>query len=241
MKILLSINSCVKFARNGSNQALRDTWLQGMAKYNRVDYKFFIGDGTPTHDDDIMLSKLGDCPPRFAGVEKVETYIPQVDEVMLPVPDDYRHLPCKVKSSLHWAVNLHYQYIFKCFADTYVDIERLLSSGFEAHDYTGRWYGGYAVGGSGYWVSNKAAKVVADAKVTDWSEDRWVGRDVLQPAGILLHGDQRYGASPQQNPGGPLYPLSSNEQITAHLSESPAIYDKQLMYEAHELRFHGCK
>ena len=70
MKILLSINSCVKFARNGSNQALRDTWLQSMAKYYGVDYKFFIGDGTPTYDDDIMLSKLGDCPPRFAGVEK---------------------------------------------------------------------------------------------------------------------------------------------------------------------------
>lgn len=243
MKVLVSINSCVKYAQDGYNQAVRDTYLTELSNFPGVDYRFFIGDGTPTGEDEsVMRQLMGDCPGRFSTVplESPSGYVPMEDEVMLPVPDDYIYIPWKVRESIRWTLAKDYDYTFKCFADTYIDLQRLMSSGFENYDYMGRWYGGFAVGGSGYWLSRKAMQCVADAPVTDWSEDRWVGRRVLLPQGINLHGDRRHGASPQQNPGlsdqSPLYPLADNEQITAHLSESPAVYDKQMMYAAHRLR-----
>lgn len=247
MKILLAITSCVKFALNGSNQAARETFLTNLEKFPGLDYKFFMGDGTPTGDDEAFLqNSLKDCPhihldnPRIS-LDGPNQYCPKDDEVVLHVPDDYIYHTWKTKAYLAWAYIREYDYVFNAAGDTYVDIERLRDSGFEVHDYLGRHYGTFAVGGSGYWLRRKAIKPLVDEPATDWATDRWIGI-TLSKHGISLQGDQRYSASPEQNYGtasehrSPLFPEPGNGQITAHLAEAPGTYYPSLMYKAHEIR-----
>ena len=89
-------------------------------------------------------------------------------------------------------------------------------------------------------VTNRAPYLFrSTSRANDWATDRWIGFRLLDH-GIEIHGDQRYGASPQQNPGlsnpSPLFPQADNEQITAHLAEAPGHYYHSLMYTAHEIR-----
>ncbi len=42
----------------------------------------------------------------------------------------------------------------------------------------------YASGGA-YWLSEYSMKIVANAEINDWAEDRWVGQ-ILGTQGILL-------------------------------------------------------
>ena len=57
-KILIALTSCVRDAQNGTAQAQRDTWLQDVAKYPDVTYKFFLGDGTPTGENEEPLRAM---------------------------------------------------------------------------------------------------------------------------------------------------------------------------------------
>lgn len=123
------------------------------------------------------------------------------DEVCLPVDDSYAGLPAKTQAICRWAVEHGYDFVFKCDDDTYVRPERLLASGFEAHDYIGRVRGpsGNTVvcpapycSGFAYWLSAKALKAVAEAETYgDDAEDRFVG-NVLLKAGIHPYHDDRY-------------------------------------------------
>jgi len=245
MKALILIHSCVKFALDGSNQASRDTWMRGLPSFPNLDCRFFIGDGTPTGEDESgMRTSLRDCPhaqldnPRIS-LEDPNPYVPKADEIILHAPDDYIYMVWKFRAAMQWGCDQGADFIFKASGDTYVDLPRLMSSGFENYDYTGRKYGHFAVGGSGFWLSRKSAQCLLRAPVTDWADDRWVG-DVLLKHDIHIQGDRRYGASPQQNPGlsdpSPLFPEPNNEQITAHLAEAPGHYHHSLMYKAHEIR-----
>jgi hypothetical protein len=244
-KVLIAILSCVKFSLDGSNQASRDTFLSERIKFPEADYRFFMGDGTPTGEDEFALQGAPrECghvqldSPRIS-LEGTNPYIPKLDEVVLHVPDDYVYLSWKVRAALKWALENGYEFTFMCACDTYIDLSRLKNSGFEAQDYLGRKYGHFAVGGSGYWLSRESSTRLSNEVIDDWASDRWVGTALLRH-GITLHGDQRYGASPQQNPGlsnpSPLFPEEGNEQITAHLAEAPGIYHPNLMYRAHEIR-----
>ncbi len=248
MRILLAITSCIKFALNGSNQAARETFLADLSKFPGLDYKFFMGDGTPTGNDEGPLqNSLKDCPhahldsPRIS-LDDPNPYRPKDDEVVLHVPDDYIYHTWKTKAYLSWSLTQDYDFIFNAAGDTYVDLERLRDSGFEAHDYLGRHYGTFAVGGSGYWLIREAAQCLVNEPATDWATDRWIGI-TLAKHGFILHGDQRYSASPEQNYGtasehrSPLFPEPGNDQITAHLAEAPGIYHPSLMYKAHSIRF----
>lgn len=246
MRVLIAITSCVKFALNGSNQASRDTWMKALPHFPSVSCRFFIGDGTPNPEDETFFQKsLADCPhvkldnPRVS-LDDPNPYAPKEDEVVVHSPDDYIYHTSKTREMLRWALKQGFDFIFMAAGDTYIDLQRLLSSGFENHDYTGRQYGHFAVGGSGYWLSRRAAQHLVDEFTTDWATDRWIGSILLEKHGIEIHGDQRYGASPEQNPGlanpSPLFPLQDNDQITAHLAEAPGHYHHSLMYKAHELR-----
>ena len=55
MKVLIAITSCVRDAQNGNNQALRDTFLKDVANRPDLEYRFFLGDGTPTGEDETTL------------------------------------------------------------------------------------------------------------------------------------------------------------------------------------------
>lgn len=56
---------------------------------------------------------------------------------ILHVPDDYWHLSEKTRAICQWALVHGYTHTFICDDDVYVRPERLLTSGFEAHDYVG--------------------------------------------------------------------------------------------------------
>src|SRR5947209_1793552 len=115
MRCLIAISSCYDFERNGNNHALRDTWLPDVAKVPDLDYKFFMGFGQ--------------------GAESAE--LPS-DCVFLPdVEDGYGTLTYKTRASLNWAHERSYDFVFRCFPDTYVRVDRLMRSGFEAYDYFG--------------------------------------------------------------------------------------------------------
>ncbi len=244
MKVLIAITSCVKFALNGSNQASRDTWMKALPNFTNLECKFFMGDGTPVEESDKFKKSLRDCPhahvdnPRVS-LDDPNPYTPKCDEVIVHAPDDYIYHTWKTKAYLRWALERDFEHIFNAAGDTYIDLSRLMQSGFSGHDYVGRKYGPFAVGGSGYWLSRKAAQHLVEKEANDWATDRWIGFRLLDH-GIEIHGDQRYGASPQQNPGlsnpSPLFPQADNEQITAHLAEAPGHYHHSLMYTAHEIR-----
>jgi hypothetical protein len=88
--------------------------------------------------------------------------------------------------------------------------------------------GGYAAGGTGFWLSRKAAQlVVNEPTVTDWPEDRWIG-EVLRKHGVVCHYDSRYGELPAQ-------PRRNNDTITAHLAHTPVKYAPSMMYDAHRI------
>lgn len=230
MKVLLAIKSCARDAENGFNDAIRDTWLRGLTGAN---YVFVLGRGA-RHT--------------------------KPDELILPCPDDYYGLPYKTKSLLQWSVGQDFDYTFLCDTDTYVHTPRLLHSGFANSDYVG-WFNGpvginravygrcyaWASGGSGYWLSKQAAKLVADAdpmgpgkfqlpqcicpELKIPCEDLWVGQ-VLGPEIEAQHlsafHDTRYYRG---------FNLDYKVDISAHYCSAGhnRSFDPEWMYKHHEV------
>jgi len=238
IKVLIAINSWAKGATNGDNQAMRDTFLKDVAKYPGLEYRFFIGDGTPTGEDETALMESaralwdewhrhGTPPANKAPDFKCEppTFTPKSDEIALHVPDDYWHVSYKTREGHRWGIEHGFDFIFTCYPDTYIDIDRLMASGFENYDYVGkRLVNGrtYAKGGQGYMLSKNATLGIIDEPVTDSAEDRWVGYTVTRK-GIVPHWDDNYADYP-------LFPQSGNSVITSHLADGAnSRYDSGLM------------
>lgn len=110
-------------------------------------------------------------------------------------------------------------YAFICDVDTYVDPKALLVNKPIDKDYVGfRCDEGHAAGGHGYWLSNRACRLLWEANPTTGYADMWV-YNVLRQRGIELHHDPRYG----------------DGTITMHLSVN-GIYSDSLMYIEHARR-----
>lgn len=166
--VLIAIASCERDTKNGFNNAIRKTWLNGVT----VDHVFCIG-----HHGII---------PIFG------------DELLLDCKDDYLSLPDKTHALLKWAISKDYDHIFKCDTDTYVRVNKILASRYAKHDYIGYFNGlvgtpnvvydkcyAWASGGSGYWLSKKAAQYIVDNPPDEKAvcpqlkypcEDLWVGQ-----------------------------------------------------------------
>lgn len=225
MRVLITIFTSNLYAENGICQAQRDTWLKDILAVANLDYKFFMGRG------DHLLA---------------------ADEVRLDVEDSLYDSSSKSVEMRRWSLNAGYDYSFLCANDTYVRPERLLASGFEAHEYVGypvSIMGAPAIicpwtleddkhnfqehrkdfcsGGAGYWTSKTASWHIVNTAIGDPVEDRWIG-NVMSSAGIPLFPDPRYNwcALPS--------PLRSNDMITCHLSVRTGEYDVQQMYQTHE-------
>jgi hypothetical protein len=209
-KALIAIAGCERDARNGYNQAIRDTWKKAVSG---ADFLFFVGQG------DIPLAS---------------------DEIRIAAPDDYKSLPYKTKAILNWSIEHGYDHTFKCDTDTFVYPSRLLASGFENYDYSGwfngvpnqrcvtdrQWYT-WASGGIGYWLSRKAAQIVVAQEPHHWAEDLWVGQ-VLSHKPISIFHDPRYWTE------------DINTQISIHLGfgkqaeGAKRSYSTQQMYEKYQ-------
>jgi|SRR5579871_61528 hypothetical protein len=216
MKPFISIISCLDYARNGINQAVRDTFLSNISD---VDYKFFLGDGTKVQESEKFKFSWEKRGSRYTDkptdVEYI-SYTPQFDEIIVPVPDDYKHISFKTRESHRWALNQGYDFLFQSYSDVLIDVERLLQSGYESMKYCGGENGG------GYWLNRDSLEITANSEVTSWNDDGWV-RDMLGNHGIDLVVDPRYGAFPT-------LPKPNNNVITSHLCISPEVYtaDKML-------------
>lgn len=140
MKVLISVLSCQSYKDNGNNKAVLDTWAPLV---QGADFRVFMGQGSkPTLENEIFLD----------------------------APDDYQHITYKTKEMYKWADANGYDYIFKCYPDTYVCPPRLMCSGFEKYDYLGNFAckpvtGAYCCGGTGYWTSHAAYSNMINADI----------------------------------------------------------------------------
>lgn len=239
MKVLLAISSWPPSAMNGDHQSSRDTWLQHA---NGLDYFFFMGDGTAVHENDDLIDEAWKNRPGHYEDKLAESvltaYAPHPDEILFSAPYDFKHLPFKVREIFRWASLQEYDYIFKVDTDTYVDVPRLLASGFNQADYIGTPFAvgdlNYASGGAGYWLSRRAYSLLLDAPISIPWDDIWVGQN-LHAQGIHLHVDTRYNVcSPHNFWSGP---RPDNDAITSHLGFSPEPFSQEDMRAAHKLRW----
>ncbi len=146
----------------------------------------------------------------------------------LPCPDDYASLPLRTMWFCRWAtqysvLSTQYDYLFKCDDDTYISLPRLLAFDPTGRDYIGaEWRPGvgYASGGAGYFLSRKAAAIVAERleSYPTGAEDLLVGQ-VLRAAGIELSIDPRFVpfGSPDRRP------RADNDLITLHAAAAELI------------------
>jgi hypothetical protein len=222
MKVLIAIVSCVEYARNGVNQSLRDACLGDIRK--PFEYKFFLGDGTPVvESEDFKQSWISrgsryiDKPDRVASLEG---YQAQQDEVILAIPDDYKHISFKTRAMHAYALRNNFDFIFQSYADVYFDFERLRFE--QPETFCGNENGG------GFWLSREVLNFTANAEVTAWNDDGWV-REVLRAHDIELKINSRYGAYPN-------FPSPDNDFITSHLTISPEIHTAEKMREVSALR-----
>ena len=259
MRALLIISSYV--GKNISKvqaerDAVRNTFLKSIKKFPELDYKFFVGDGTPTGEDETALWDTISAPytdPEYKNkaiaykTNEVLSYSPREDEIVLHTPDDYIHVSHKLREEHRWAVAHGYDFSFQSSADIYIDLERLMNSGFEVHDYVGRSiYGGiypnceqYAGGHVGYWLSRRASECIAKAPANFWCDDIWTGQQMFLNK-IPLVSDERYGGRAWFTSALTGDPLPNNDTISTHLGDRNGIfsgYDPKLMYEVHAARF----
>jgi hypothetical protein len=153
--------------------------------------------------------------------------------MVLPCQDDYPSLPQRTMWFCRWAtqysvLSTQYDYLFKCDDDTYISLPRLMAFALAGRDYIGaEWRPGvgYASGGAGYFLSRRAAAIVAErlASYPTGAEDLIVGR-VLRAAGIDLSIDPRFVpfGSPDRRP------RTDNDLITLHAAP------EELFLKSHE-------
>ncbi len=145
--------------------------------------------------DQARRTWLKDCLVEYKFLLGTACLSPKVDEIILPVPDVNGTL--KIRSVVSQALS-----------QGYVCVSRLLNSGFEQRDWTGRY------GGSGYWLSRKAMLALQEGKDENTErphdEDAWVPDNLIK-FGFTPHIDTRYNSSTD------LGPQVDNDIITSHL------------------------
>jgi hypothetical protein len=234
MKMLIAISTCEAFEADGTNQAMRETWLPDVAKHLNLDYKLFVGHGPNGHD----------LHPGYTKGQEMLSDVVQVDCL-----DDYGHLTYKTQASLRWAYEHNYEFVFRCFPDTYVRVDRLMQSNFLASCYHGDFRGevteayalNYASGGAGYWLSKNAYQHLLDAPILGvwrdelmvYVEDMWVG-NILGRARQAGHPIKYFDDKRFINKGQNIWPKVDNYLITAHLSAGPVKFFPGMLRAAHE-------
>jgi len=210
MKILIAISSLSQYEDN--HKSMRDTWLPEASNLG-MDYRFFV-----EHVDRPVRPFAGELP----------AYKPDSMAVEGSMTD-------RLKFKLQWAYERGYDYVFSCYPDTYARPERMLTCGFDHHDYFGNVYcypGGkaYCQGGAGYLVSRRVMEAVAKNHTSYPNDDCWLG-DAMYRAGIPATHSEDF----KQWAGSP---AKSNTIVTSHLSyASNALevpYTAKFMYDEHK-------
>jgi hypothetical protein len=212
MRIMIGALSCWKYKERRERCA--QTWMQEGDTLN----------GTSPGEHTITRSVFLIGSPGLEAPELTGRYL------LLPGPSDYRSLPQRTRAFCQWAIARDdWDYLFKCDDDTYVSISRLVRYPLTA-DYIGaEWAPGvqYASGGAGYFLSRKAAEVVAEHLTQkEGPEDVYV-RDALASQGIPFTQDQRFVALGNEE----LRPRAGNDLITLHAVPSVSA---ELFYKSYQ-------
>ncbi len=196
--------SCARDRANGTQAAVRATWLKTWG--HLIDHRFVLGAG---NDD------------------------PQGGELMVSYGDSYAEITGKNLLAYKWAAHQGYTHAFVGDMDTYVHVPDMLDSGFEQRDYTGRRCDeGHAGQGCGFFMSRKAFILCMDMdpKGHSWF-DMMCGIQLRDKHGIKLHDDQRYYYSPSVVP---TYGEWLNvTPVTVNLGRETNKFNPQLLYECH--------
>ncbi len=143
----------------------------------------------------------------------------------------------RLKDKVKWGFYRGYDYLFSCFPDTYVRVDRLLTSGFDKFDYFGSVFKHaspgatyYCHGGAGYLIDRRAMEYVMMEPSSYLNDDCWLG-DVLNKSSILRGHSEDF----RQFAGSP---VKDNTVVTSHLSfQSNSLgvpYDASFMYAEHK-------
>lgn len=200
VRLLIAINSCGGYEKDGFTTDLRETWLPDATKAG-IDYKFFVGHNADAKDDVIKVD---------AG-------------------DTYEDLGWKSVEKFRWALNHGYDYAFGADCDTYICPERLLTCGFEQFDYYGDFFhedlrqtyphasnGMFCQAGPGFFMSRKAMERFI-AEYREGVSDNLIGEIMKRHSDIKI-GDGSWKRFTTclfpDDPG----PRKYNDIITCHLS-----------------------
>src|SRR6185295_16188656 len=217
MRIMIGALSCWQYQERRDRCAR--TWMQEGDKLDGTSPR-----ESREHQHTIARSVFLIGIPELEAPELAGRYL------LLPGPSDYRSLPQRTRAFCQWAISRDdWDYLFMCDDDTYVSMSRLVRYPLTA-DYIGsEWTPGvrYASGGAGYFLSRKAAEVVAEHLTQkEGPEDMYV-RDALASQGIPFTQDQRFVALGNEE----LRPRADNDLITLHAVPSvPA----DLFYKSHQ-------
>lgn len=175
----------------------RSTWMADIRRHPGMDAVFLLG-------SEVVASQR-------AG-----------DELHLPCENAYETLPQRTRWFCKWAIeNTDCEYVFKCDDDTCIAIDRLAAFDPRGRDYIGRDLGGWASGGAGYFLSRRAAQIVAEEMTAETGAEDCCVADVLRHHGITISDDKRL----LPWPGSGTFPSATNATITAHAIGIPAFRD----------------
>ncbi|NEO58610.1 MAG: tetratricopeptide repeat protein [Okeania sp. SIO3B5] len=189
--VIIGILTCQKYQHK--QQAIRDTWLHEVIKHN-IPYFFIIGKPSS------------------------RTYF-EGDILYVDAPDSYEHLPRKVYKFFEFVYNqTSYSHAFKIDDDCYLNVPAFLKCEFENFDYmgkiagnndnldrwwhlgkcndldigeyTGNYYGNWANGAMGYFLSRNAMKSLVEYPnvehiALELYEDKMIG-DILRKSNITV-------------------------------------------------------
>ena len=212
MSLIIAVKSCQ--AHQSYHQAIRDTW-------------------GPTVHAPVLFFMGGNTNRVFE------------DEHVVPSPDDYMSLPTKTQQILRWLVrNETFDHVYLCDNDTFVRSSRFANLEYPKYDYSGHmnklcdvgktaFYRDHiavfnechpwASGGIGYFLSHRAAKLIAFCEPNVWAEDLWVG----QVMGPQIQEKKMFGSHLE----------NFNEHAAWHFKRTRKYpqYDPEMMYRSWEL------
>jgi hypothetical protein len=118
---------------------------------------------------------------------------PLYDEVFLDCDDSYAGLPDKIRTITRWTLEHDYDFILKIDDDVIIDPFKLMSSGYEKYEYSGKANRPIRADrpftvpyGFCYWMSRQCMKYVSEAELPEGNDDeRWVAT-LLYDKGIQL-------------------------------------------------------
>lgn len=198
MKIIVGV--LTKSEMTQRRRACEDTWFCRLRQANNVTALF------------------------LTGMNEMDGSYVEGDTLLLASRDDYMALAYKTKAFCQWAMTQEFDYLFKCDDDTFIATDRFLEYQPEG-DYIGvdpcdHINPKFASGGAGYWLSRRAAQIVADMdvkaicsreKCKPCSEDLVVYHALMEK-GIKFVQDKRFQAWNQPH----RHPHAANEIITCH-------------------------